>query len=136
MSSCQAQAYLLFAISDQNEALRILTHPQHQGAISGDKVTFSVVVEGRSESLSYEWLKDGAPINVSDSSGKVAKSATFIIPSFLAAEHKGSYRCIVSSDYDGSVDLAVSKPAVLRGNGLFIVVVEFKLGNIDRQCMT
>lgn len=99
--------------SDQNEALKILTHPQHQGAVNGDKVTFAVVAEG-SEHLSYEWLKDG--VSISDPSVK-AKSSIFTIPSFLPAEHKGSYQCIVSSDvYDGSVDLAMSKPAELKGN--------------------
>ena len=98
--------------SDQSEALKILTHPQSQGAVNGDKVTFAVVAEG-SDYLTYEWLKDGAPI--SDPSAKT-KSSTYTIPSFLPAEHKGSYQCIVSSDYDGSVDLAMSKSAELKGD--------------------
>ena len=73
--------------------------------MNGDKLTFAVVAEG-SNDLSYEWLKDGVPTR--DPSLKV-KSSIFTIPSFLPAEHKGSYQCIVSSDYDGSVDLAMSK---------------------------
>ena len=75
-------------------------------------MTFAVVAEG-SDYLTYEWLKDGAPI--SDPSAKT-KSSTYTIPSFLPAEHKGSYQCIVSSDYDGSVDLAMSKSAELKGD--------------------
>ena len=80
-------------------------------------MTFAVVAEG-SNDLSYEWLKDGVPIR--DPSVK-ARSSIFTIPSFLPAEHKGSYQCIVSSDYDGSVDLAMSKPAELKGNTLIVV---------------
>ena len=98
-------------------ALKIIAHPQHQGAVNGDKVTFAVVAEG-SEYLSYEWLKDGVTIN--DPTAK-AKSSIFTIPSFLPEKHKGSYQCIVSSDYDGSVDLAVSKSAELKGSTDFSV---------------
>ena len=79
-------------------------------------MTFAVVAEG-SEYLSYEWYKDDVPIN--DPSVKT-RSSIFTIPSFLPAEHKGSYKCVISSDYDGSVDIAVSKPAELKGNGNFM----------------
>ena len=111
-SDVRLNSFTFICYSDQSEALKILTHPQSQGAVNGDKVTFAVVAEG-SEHLTYEWLKDGVPI--SDPSAK-AKSSIFTIPSFLPAEHKGRYQCIVSSDYDGSVDLAMSKPAELKGN--------------------
>lgn len=93
--------------------MKILTHPQHQGAVNGDKVTFTVLAEG-SEQLSYEWLKDGAPIT--DNPSAKSKSYTLTIDSFLPAEHKGRYQCIVSTDYDTSVDLAMSKVAELKGN--------------------
>ena len=101
----------LLSFSDKTEELKILTHPQHQGAVNGDKVTFTVLAEG-SEQLSYEWLKDGAPI---DNPSAKLKSSTLTINSFLPAEHKGRYQCIVSSDYGASVDLAVSKVAELKG---------------------
>ena len=74
-------------------------------------MTFAVVAEGP-EYLTYEWLKHSVPI--SDLSAK-ARSSTFTIPSILLVEHKGSYQCIVSSDYDGSVNLAMSKPAESKG---------------------
>ena len=111
-SDIRLNCFTFIYYSDQSEALKILTHPQCQGAVNGDKVTFAVLAEG-SEHLTYEWLKDGEPI--SDPSVK-ARSSIFTIPSFLPAEHKGRYQCIVSSDYDGSVDLAMSKPAELKGN--------------------
>ena len=98
--------------------MKILTQPQCQGAVNGDKVTFAVVAEGP-EYLTYEWLKHSVPI--SDLSAK-ARSSTFTIPSILLVEHKGSYQCIVSSDYDGSVDLAMSKPAELKGIKHFMII--------------
>ena len=99
---------------DSTNTLKVITHPQSQGAVNGDRVTFGVVAEGPGE-LSYEWLKDGVPIN------DKSTSCVYIIESFVPAEHTGTYQCIVSSDGDDasqSVDLAMSLKAELKGNGL------------------
>lgn len=82
-------------------------------------MTFAVVAEGP-EDMTYKWLKDGVPID--DVSAKT-KSSTFTITSFLPAKHKGSYQCIVSSDYDGSVDIAMSKSAELKGSQIRSCIV-------------
>ena len=98
---------------DSTTTLDIVTHPQTQGAVNGDRVTFAVVAEGPGL-LSYEWLKDGVPI------GHKSTSPVYTIEFFLPAKHRGSYQCIVSSDCDDDsqsvhVDLAMSMKAELKG---------------------
>ena len=114
---------------DSINTLKIITHPQSQGAVNGDRVTFGVVAEGPGQ-LSYEWLKDGVPIN------DKSTSCVYTIESFVPAEHKGSYQCIVSSDGDDasqSVDLAMSLKAELKGYCLLDAMITALRGRMTNR---
>lgn len=102
----------LSCCAESTDLLRILAHPLSQGAINGDKVILSVVAEGPADDaqLSYEWLKDDVLI-----ADKAAANSSIFTIEMFSPEHVGSYQCIVSCDSEGSVDIAVSNKATLRG---------------------
>jgi hypothetical protein len=66
----------------------ITTQPVDQTANLGDEVTFTVVASG-SETLSYQWQKDGADIE-----GATGATYTF---SASSASDAGNYRCVVTN---------------------------------------
>ena len=91
---------------DEDDKLKLLSHPHDQGAVNGDRVTFAVVAEG-CEQLSYEWWKDGKQLD--------CQSPILTIESFLPAQDTGSYRCIVTGAYDDTVFITNSNTGHLKG---------------------
>ena len=81
----------------------IIKQPQSQNAFYGDAITLSLFAEG-SDTMSYQWEKDGVTIN------KGGDSYIYYIDAF-SSEHKGNYICTVSNNY-GSVQ---SEPVEIKG---------------------
>ena len=83
---------------DVTELPRIIKHPQSQGMIEGDEVTFSVISEGPG-TLFYQWMKDEKAITDESYSG--VNSNTLHI-NFFSNNHKGSYKCKVINEIGGT----------------------------------
>ena len=100
-------SHAVFTVIDVTEPPKIVQHPQSQGKIEGDEVSFSVSAEGPG-TLFYQWMKDGEAITDKTFSG-MDTDALHI--SFFSNKHKGSYKCKVINEV-GSTE---TEPAVLSG---------------------
>ena len=87
----------------------VTQHPQSKSAVYGDKITLSVVAHSESDTLSYQWLKDGMPITDTRFCDQF-KTPNLHIVSF-SPRHAGTYTCRVSNS-EGSV---VSDVAEIKG---------------------
>jgi DNA-binding beta-propeller fold protein YncE len=101
-------AALLFALAcGKAGAPSITTQPAAATAAAGDTATFTAAASG--SSLTYQWLRNGTPING-------ATSASYTTPALTAADDNAAYAVQVKSD-GGTV---VSNVATLRVNWIRI----------------
>lgn len=73
----------------------IITHPSGMALCEGQTAVFSLTATG--VNLSYQWRKDGIPVN--DLAGKISGSATTNLTiSAVSSSDAGVYTCVVSGD--------------------------------------
>lgn len=102
-----------------NTAPSVTTQPTNAAVTEGDQIKFSVVATG-TDTLRYQWMKDGTAI-------AGANAATFTIDKAVGSD-TGTYRCIVTNDC-GSDTSAQAKASVVVGvAGGDITMGAFMLG--------
>jgi len=91
----------------------ITDQPDDLNANEGDTSSFSVAANGFGFNLSYQWQKDGA--DLTDDGHILGSNLSQLIIVNTTADDAGQYSCIVSSDEQGSCDIASESATLTVG---------------------
>jgi len=98
----------IFVLASMAGPLAIIQQPVSQTQQEGESATFTVIVAGGVEPISYQWRRDGMDLTGGDQS-------TYTIAAVEKINHEGSYTCLVTDDTDDSVESDAAILTVLAG---------------------
>jgi hypothetical protein len=102
-----------------NSAPEITTQPTNAAVTEGDQIKFSIVATG-SDTLKYQWLKDGVAV-------AGANAASYTIDKAVGSD-TGTYRCIVTNDCGSDTSDQAKASVVVGVAGGDITMGAFMLG--------